>query len=70
MKYTPKLIQAKTRRRNTMDSLYFTELMERSENNSQLETGEYLARIEQGICCFPKIVVYTNWAIVRVKAHR
>lgn len=40
MKCPPKLIQAKTRRRNTMDSLYFTELVERSENTTQQESGE------------------------------
>lgn len=38
MKCPPKLIQTKTKRRNTMDSLYFTELMERSENTTQQES--------------------------------
>ncbi|XP_033609208.1 mitogen-activated protein kinase kinase kinase 4 isoform X3 [Cryptotermes secundus] len=50
MKYSPKLIQAKTRRRNTMDSLYFTELMERSENNTQQETDQ-LSRPETNRRC-------------------
>lgn len=45
-KYSPKVIQAKTRRRNTIDSLYFTELVERSENSIQQETGEYHALME------------------------
>lgn len=40
MKHPPKLIQAKTRRRNTMDTLYFCELEERSENTTQQESGE------------------------------
>ena len=40
MKCPPKVIQAKTRRQNTMDNLYFTELVERSENTSQQESGE------------------------------
>jgi len=42
MRCPPKLIQAKTRRRNTMDSLYFTELVERSENTTQQESGEWM----------------------------
>jgi hypothetical protein len=44
MKCPPKLIQAKTRRRNTMDSLYFTELVERSENTTQQESGECMCK--------------------------
>jgi hypothetical protein len=30
-----------------MDSLYFTELMERSENDTQQETGEHRTYMEQ-----------------------
>jgi hypothetical protein len=59
-----------------MDSLYFTELVERSENNTQQETGEYLAQMGTGKVLFSKkIVVYTKWvkhdrAYIRVWAHR
>jgi hypothetical protein len=55
MKNSPKLIQAKTRRRNTVDSLYFTELMQRSESNAQLETGECLVHMQQGNSCIYKM---------------
>jgi len=50
MKCPPKLIQTKTKRRNTMDSLYFTELMERSENTTQQESGEWMC-------------TYTRWKV-------
>lgn len=58
-----------------MDSLYFTELMERSENNTQQETGEHHTYMEQGIWCFSKILVYIicvrhSGTYVKVQAHR
>ncbi|XP_069698248.1 mitogen-activated protein kinase kinase kinase 4 isoform X1 [Periplaneta americana] len=39
-KSSPKLTLAKTKRRNTIDSLLFTELLERSENNMQPESDQ------------------------------
>jgi hypothetical protein len=58
-----------------MDSLYFTELVERSENNTEQETGEHRTYMEQGICCFSKILVCTKCirhggTYVKAQAHR
>ncbi|KAJ9598147.1 hypothetical protein L9F63_026746, partial [Diploptera punctata] len=36
-KSPPKMIQAKAKRRNTMDSIYFNELLEKSENTTEQE---------------------------------
>ena len=35
------MIQARAKRRNTMDSIYFNELLEKSENITEEENGKY-----------------------------
>jgi len=66
MKCQPKLIQAKTRRRNTMDSLYFTELVERSENTTQQESGECMCtcRSWKVAVLQQKFVMQNGWSRV------
>lgn len=68
MKHPPKLIQAKTRRRNTMDTLYFCELVERSENTTQQESGECICSCRSWKSCFfaitKKIVMQNVWGRV------
>jgi hypothetical protein len=66
MKCPPKLIQAKTRRRNTMDSLYFTELVERSENTTQQESGECMCTCKSWKVAVlqQKFVIENGWGRV------
>ena len=55
------MIQARAKRRNTMDSIYFNELLEKSENYTEPENGKFFFLHIRYICWFDSAQARNYW---------